>query len=181
MSESSNRVVGLPGSPAADVLTSVLRSGAQRLLAEAIEAEVSGWIEDRQHLTNAAGHRQVVRNGHAPRRTILTGLGPVEVAQPRVLDRRPADEAEPFSSKILPPYLRRTKSVDELIPWLYLKGVSSGDFNEALAALVGPQAAGLSASTVVRLKSVWEDEFRQWNERSVIASLSSCHGCSARW
>jgi putative transposase len=168
MSESSNRVVGLPGSPAADVLTSVLRSGAQRLLAEAIEAEVSGWIEDRQHLTNAAGHRQVVRNGHSPRRTILTGLGPVEIAQPRVLDRRPADEAEPFSSKILPPYLRRTKSVDELIPWLYLKGVSSGDFSEALAALVGPQAAGLSASTVVRLKGVWEDEFKQWSQRSLV-------------
>jgi putative transposase len=85
-----------------------------------------------------------------------------------VLDRRPADEAEPFSSKILPPYLRRTKSVDELIPWLYLKGVSSGDFSEALAALVGPQAAGLSASTVVRLKAVWEDEFKQWNERSLV-------------
>jgi transposase-like protein len=167
MSESSNRVVSLPGSPAADVLTSVLRSGAQRLLAEAIEAEVNGWIEGRQHLTNAAGHRQVVRNGYAPRRTILTGLGPIEVAQPRVLDRRPADEAEPFSSKILPPYLRRTKSVDELIPWLYLKGVSSGDFSEALAALVGPQAAGLSASTVVRLKSVWEDEFKQWSQRSL--------------
>lgn len=100
----------------------------------------------------------MVRNGHAPRRTILTGLGPIEVAQPRVLDLRPADEAEPFSSKFLPPYLRRTKSVDELIPWLYLKGVSSSDFSEALAALVGPQAAGLSASTVVRLKSVWEDE-----------------------
>jgi putative transposase len=168
VSESSNRVVSLPGSAAADVLTSVLRSGAQRLLAEAIEAEVSGWIADRQHLKNVAGHRQVVRNGYAPQRTILTGLGPVEVAQPRVLDRRPADEAEPFSSKILPPYLRRTKSVDELIPWLYLKGVSSGDFSEALAALVGPQAAGLSASTVVRLKSVWEDEFQQWNERSLV-------------
>jgi putative transposase len=168
VSESSNRVVGLPGSPAADVLTSVLRSGAQRLLAEAIEAEVSGWIADRQHLKNVAGHRQVVRNGYAPRRTILTGLGPVEVAQPRVLDRRPADEAEPFSSKILPPYLRRTKSVDELIPWLYLKGISSGDFSEALAALVGPQAAGLSASTVVRLKSVWEDEFKQWSQRSLV-------------
>jgi putative transposase len=168
VSESSNRVVSLPGSAAADVLTSVLRSGAQRLLAEAIEAEVSLWIEDRQHLTNAAGHRQVVRNGHAPQRKILTGLGPIEVAQPRVLDRRPADEAEPFSSKILPPYLRRTKSVDELIPWLYLKGVSSGDFSEALAALVGPQAAGLSASTVVRLKSVWEDEFKQWSQRSLV-------------
>lgn len=107
MSESSNRVVGLPGSAAADVLTSVLRSGAQRLLVEAIEAEVSCWIADRQHLTNAAGQRQVVRNGYAPRRTILTGLGPVEIAQPRVLDRRLADEA--------------------------------------LATLVGPQAAGLSA------------------------------------
>ncbi len=129
---------------------------------------MSGWIDGHQHLANAAGQRQVVRNGHAPRRTILTGLGPIEVAQPRVLDRRPADEAEPFSSKSLPPYLRRTRSVDELIRWLYLKGVSSGDFSEALAALVGPQAAGLSTSTVLRLKAVWEDEFKRWNERSLV-------------
>jgi transposase-like protein len=91
----------------------------------------------------------------------------VEVEQPRVLDRRRGDEAEPFSSKILPPYLRKTKSIEELIPWLYLKGISTGDFGEALSALVGEAAAGLSASTVVRLKSAWETEFQQWNQRSL--------------
>jgi transposase-like protein len=84
-----------------------------------------------------------------------------------VLDRRPKDEAEFFSSQVLPPYLRKTKSLEELIPWLYLKGISTGDFSEALAALVGPQAKGLSASTVVRLKSIWEEEFQEWNQRSL--------------
>ena len=97
--------------------------------------------------------------------TITTGVGPIEVQQPRGLrPRRAADEAEPFSSKILPPYLRKTKSLEELIPWLYLKGVSTGDFNEALAALVGPNCPGLSASTVTRLKTCWEDEFQEWNK-----------------
>jgi putative transposase len=102
-----------------------------------------------------------------PQRTILTGVGPLEVTQPRVLDRRPEEAAEVFASKILPPYLRKTKSLDELIPWLYLKGVSTGDFSEALAALVGPQAAGLSASTITRLKSVWEAEHAEWSQRSL--------------
>jgi transposase-like protein len=137
------------------------------LLSEAIEAEVAEWIESRSHVTDEAGHRQVVRNGRLPKRTLLTGVGPLEVEQPRVLDRRPKDEAELFSSKILPPYLRKTKSLEELIPWLYLKGISTGDFSEALSALVGPQAKGLSASTIVRLKSTWEDEFQEWTKRSL--------------
>jgi transposase-like protein len=149
------------------VLSEILRAGAQRLLTQAIEDEVTDWIESRSNLTNEAGHRQVVRNGRLPKRAILTGLGPLEVEQPRVLDRRPKDEAEFFSSKVLPPYLRKTKSLEELIPWLYLKGISTGDFSEALAALVGPQAKGLSASTVVRLKSIWEEEFQEWNQRSL--------------
>jgi putative transposase len=157
----------VPAPASRDVLTDVLRSGAQRLLTEAIEAEVAQWIESRSHLTDEAGHRQVVRNGRMPKRTILTGLGPMEVEQPRVLDRRPKDEAEPFSSQVLPPYLRKTRSLEELIPWLYLKGISTGDFSEALAALVGPQAKGLSASTIVRLKSTWEDEFQEWTKRSL--------------
>lgn len=122
MSESSNRIVSLPAATSQDVLTSILRDGAQRLLREAIEAEVAEWIEAHCHLQDPAGHRQVVRNGHLPKRTLLTGVGPVEVQQARVLDRRSAEEAEPFSSKILPPYLRKTKSLEELIPWLYLKG-----------------------------------------------------------
>src|SRR5262249_32842345 len=113
------------------------------------------------------GHRQVVRNGRMPARTITTGVGPVDVQQPRVHDRRPAGEKEKFTSQILPPYLRRTKSLEELIPWLYLKGVSTGDFSEALAALVGVDAPGLSATTVTRLKSVWESEYQAWSKRSL--------------
>jgi len=137
------------------------------MLAQAIDAEIAEWIETHRDVCDEAGHRQVVRNGRLPKRTILSGVGAIEVEQPRVLDRRPKDEAEFFSSKILPPYLRKTKSLEDLIPWLYLKGISTGDFSEALAALVGPSAAGLSASTIVRLKSVWEEEFQQWNKRSL--------------
>jgi transposase-like protein len=137
------------------------------MLAQAIEAEVAQWIDDRSAVTDEAGHRQVVRNGYLPKRTITTGVGSVEVQQPRVLDRRSQEEAEPFSSKILPPYLRKTKSIEELIPWLYLKGVSTGDFSEALQALVGPQAEGLSASTVTRLKQVWDQEYDAWSRHSL--------------
>jgi len=167
MSESSNSTLALPATTSRDVLSDILRDGAQRLLSQAVEAEVAEWIASHAHLTDQAGHRQVVRNGRLPQRTITTGVGPIEVQQPRVLDRRAADEAEPFSSKILPPYLRKTKSLEELIPWLYLKGVSTGDFNEALAALVGPNCPGLSASTVTRLKTCWEGEFQEWNKRSL--------------
>jgi transposase-like protein len=102
-----------------------------------------------------------------PARTITTGVGPVEVHQPRVRDRRPADQAEKFSSQILPPYLRKTKAVEELIPWLYLKGVSTGDFSEALAALLGAAAPGLSASTMTRLKGMWQQEYQDWSKRSL--------------
>lgn len=167
MRESTEAIVSLPVMSSQDVLTSILRDGAQRLLTQAIEAEVAEWIESHQHVQDRNGHRQVVRNGHLPQRTLLTGVGQVEVRQPRVLDRRPAKRAEPFSSQILPPYLRKTKSLEELIPWLYLKGISTGDFSEALAALVGPQAKGLSASTITRLKDVWQGEFQEWSQRSL--------------
>jgi transposase-like protein len=128
---------------------------------------VEDWLAQHAELRDQQGRRQVVRNGYLPEREVMTGIGPLEVKQPRVRDRRPADQAEPFSSKILPPYLRKTKSIEELIPWLYLKGVSTGDFSEALKALLGPNAPGLSATTVTRLKTVWEEEFRQWNSRSL--------------
>jgi putative transposase len=118
-------------------------------------------------LRDADGRRQVVRNGHLPKRTITTGVGPIELRQPRVHDRRSSDEAEPFSSRILPPYLRKTKSIEELIPWLYLKGVSTGDFQEALSALVGPDCPGLSAATITRLKGVWEQEYEAWSKRDL--------------
>jgi transposase-like protein len=137
------------------------------MLAEMIQQEVKTWLAERADLRDGQGRRQVVRNGFLPKREITTGVGQVEIQQPRVRDRRPADQAEPFTSKILPPYLRKTKSIEELIPWLYLKGVSTGDFSEALKALVGPECPGLSATTVTRLKAVWEQEFQEWNRRSL--------------
>jgi putative transposase len=167
MRENTKQVVSLPAATSQDVLTNILRDGAQRMLTQAIDAEIAEWIETHRDVRDEAGHRQVVRNGRLPKRTILSGVGPLEVEQPRVLDRRPKDEADFFASKILPPYLRKTKRLEELIPWLYLKGISTGDFSEALAALVGPSVAGLSASTIVRLKSVWEEEFQEWNRRSL--------------
>ncbi len=168
MCESSIGRVECPEESPQDALAEILRRGAQQLLAQAIEAEVAAWVAAHEHLTDADGHRCVVRNGYLPQRTILSGLGPLEVRQPRVRDRRPADQRETFSSKILPPYLRKTKSVEELIPWLYLKGVSTGEFGEALGALLGPDAPGLSATTVTRLKATWEKEYDAWRKRSLL-------------
>jgi putative transposase len=166
MAEPTTSSVSFPVT-ARDVLTDVLRRGAQRMLTQAIEAEVAEWVAAHAEITNGQGQRQVVRNGYLPKRTITTGLGAIEVEQPRVRDRRPADQAEPFSSKILPAYLRKTKSIEELIPWLYLKGISTNDFGDALAALLGPGTPGLSATTITRLKQVWEGEFNDWNRRSL--------------
>ena len=151
-----------------DLLTEVLRKGARELLARAVEQEVQEWLGERAGLTDERGRRLVVRNGHLPERTILTGIGPVAVRQPRVHDRRPTAERELFSSKILPPYLRKTKSLEELIPWLYLKGISTGGFQEALQALVGPECPGLSANTIVRLKEVWQQEYDVWSKRTLV-------------
>jgi transposase-like protein len=153
MQEGTTASITFPSSSAKDVLTELLREGAQQMLATAIEAEVADWIESHAHLKDENGHRQVVRNGYLPERNITTGVGYVPVRQPRVHDRRPEGEKEKFTSKILPPYLRKTKSIDDLIPWLYLKGISTGDFPQALASLLGPDAAGLNATTVTRLKS----------------------------
>jgi len=166
--------LAVPAPSSQDVLTDVLRDGAQRLLTQAVEAEVAGWIESHKQLVDEDGHRMVVRNGHLPTRTIVTGIGSVAVTQPRVHDRRPSETlgadgqpVERFQSKILPPYLRKTKSIDELIPWLYLKGVSTGDFTEALQALLGPDAPGLSASTITRLITTWQGEHDTWSKRSL--------------
>lgn len=167
MAKSITDSVKFPELGAKDVMTEILREGAQRMLAEAIQEEVEEWMGQRGHLRDDLGRQQVVRNGYLPKRTLTTGVGPVEVHQPRVRDRRPSPEAERFTSKILPPYLRKTKSIEELIPWLYLKGVSTGDFSEALAALLGAEAPGLSASTITRLKGVWEEEYEDWNKRSL--------------
>jgi len=169
-----------PAATSQDVLTEVLRDGAQRLLGQAIEAEVAAWLESHRHIVNEDGHREVVGNGRMPTRTLITGVGPVEISQRRVHDRRIVgenDRGEPidaqgqvverFSSKILPPYLRKTKSIEELIPWLYLKGVSTGDFTEALQALLGQDAPGLSAATITRLIGTWQKDFEAWNKRSL--------------
>jgi transposase-like protein len=158
---------------ARDVLGDVLRQGARQMLAAAVESEVSEYIAAHAGLRDEAGRRLVVRNGHLPERSIQTGLGPIEVRQPRVHDRRTdaAGNRIRFTSRILPPYLRRTKSVEELVPWLYLRGISTGDFPQALEALLGPQAKGLSATNVVRLKSSWEQEWKAWSQRSLTRLL----------
>ena len=134
-----------------DQLTEILRNGARALLAQAVEAEVADFLGKHADLKTADGHRRVVRHGHLPEREVMTGIGPVAVRQPRVRDRE-ADAADPdrirFSPSILPPYMRRSKSIETLLPILYLKGISTGDFSEALAALLGKDAAGLSASAI---------------------------------
>jgi transposase-like protein len=150
--------------PVADPLTEVLRRGARKLLQEAIEAEAAELIGQYQELKDEQGRQRVVRNGHLPERTIQTGIGAVAVKAPRVRDR--VGELK-FSSSILPPYLRRTRSLEELLPWLYLKGLSTSDFSSALTALLGKDAPGLSANTISRLKEVWKSEHEQWARRSL--------------
>ena len=169
MQERTTDTVGLQAESAKDVLTEILQEGAHKMLATAIEAEVDAYVDKHADRRDADGHRLVVRNGHKDERQIQTGIGPVTVRQPRVDDRRIDEDGKRirFASNILPPYLRKTKSIEELIPWLYLKGVSTGDFSEALAALLGPDTPGLSASTVVRLKDVWRQDYEDWSKRSL--------------
>ncbi len=153
-----------------DPLTEVLRVGARRLLAEAVEAEVSAFIGEHADLVDGAGRRRVVRHGHLPEREVQTGIGAIAVRRPRVRDRHPEGGAPiRFTSAILPPYLRRAKSVEELLPWLYLKGISTGAFGDALAALLGPDAPGLSSTTIARLKAAWADDFERWTRRDLSA------------
>ena len=160
-----------PESFSDDPLTEILRAGARQLLGQAIEAEVAAHIEAHADLTDASGRRRIVRHGHMPEREVQTGIGAVTVKRPRVRDRDPQATGGRirFTSSILPPYLRRAKSVEALLPWLYLKGISSGDFSEALAALLGPDAPGLTASTIGRLKAVWWDEYEAWQKRDLSA------------
>ncbi len=158
-----------PGTFSDDPLTDVLRAGARRLLTEAVEAEVEAHIAAHADLTDAQGRRRVVRHGYLPEREIQTGIGAVGVKAPRARDRDPGAPGGRigFSSSILPPYLRRSKSVEEMLPWLYLKGVSSGDFGEALAALLGPDAPGLAASTISRLKALWWEQYEAWQKHNL--------------
>ena len=152
-----------------DAITEVLRRGARRLLAAALDSEVEAFLAAYADVRDEHGHRAVVRNGHLPEREVQTGIGAVSVKQARVRVRPSADGVElpKFTSKILPPYLRKSRSIEELIPWLYLKGISTNDYQEALAALLGPDAPGLSASSIVRLKKVWEDEYGDWRTQSL--------------
>lgn len=152
-----------------DPLTDLLREGARELIAQAVEAELNAFLDAHAGQTDATGRRRLVRHGHLPEREVQTGIGAVPVKVPRVRDR--AHEGTPlrFTSTILPPYLRRAKSIGELLPWLYLKGISTGDFSEALAALLGPDAPGLSATTITRLKADWWDDYELWSKRDLSA------------
>lgn len=155
-----------------DPLTDILRNGARDLLAQAVEAEVADFLAKHAHLKTEDGRQRVVRHGHLPGREVMTGIGAVAVRQPRVRDRKAASDADArvrFTPSILPPYARRSKSLEVLLPILYLKGISTGDFEEALAALVGADAPGLSASTIARLKQVWADEHERWKQRDLTA------------
>jgi transposase-like protein len=150
------------------LLTEILRNGARALLAQAVEAEVADFLD--QHAAKATddGRQRVVRHGRLPEREIMTGIGPVAVRQPRVRDRAATeDDRICFTPAILPPYARRSRSLEALLPILYLKGVSTGDFAEALMALLGKDAPGLSASTIARLKEVWSDEHARWEKRDL--------------
>jgi transposase-like protein len=153
-----------------DQLTEILRNGAHALLAQAVEAEVAAFLCKHADLKTAEGHRRVVRHGHLPEREVMTGIGAVTVRQPRVRDRKAA-AGDPgrvrFTPAILPLYARRSKSIETLLPILYLKGISTGDFSDALAALLGRDAAGLSATTIGRLKDVWQDDHAQWQKRDL--------------
>jgi putative transposase len=166
-------VVRLPrpgASVADDPLLSMLRDGARRMLMAAIEAEVDGFVAAHSGLVDERGRRRVVRNGHAPERELQTGIGPIAVRRPKVRDRGDGSSARiRFTSAVLPAYLRRTKNIEELLPWLYLKGISTGQFEEALAALLGADAPGLSATTIRRLTAAWQDEHERWQERDLSA------------
>jgi putative transposase len=150
--------------PVADALTEVLRQGARELLQQAVEGEVAEFIARHRELKDERERQRVVRNGYKPERSIQTGIGEVAVKAPRVRDREGAIK---FHSSILPAYLRRTRSIEELLPWLYLKGLSTGDFSTALAALLGKDARGLSAATISRLKEVWQGEYERWSKRDL--------------
>ena len=152
-----------------DPITDILRQGARRLIRAALEAEIQTFIKQYKQMADGQGGQRIVRNGYLPEREIQTGIGQVPVKVPRIRDRHPEsqDGRIGFTSSIIPPYLRKTKSIETLLPWLYLKGVSAGDFTDALAALLGKDAPGLSATTISRLKMIWKGEYKQWLQRDL--------------
>jgi putative transposase len=145
-------------------LDELAREGARRMILAALELEVEQYIQALCHLRDEQGHAMVVRNGKARQRTVHLGAGTVKLRAPRVNDRRPDHR---FSSQILPPYMRRSPRLEEALPVLYLRGLSTGDFSEALEALIGPEAAGFSATTITRLLKVWQEEYQAWRKRSL--------------
>lgn len=146
-----------------DTLTEVIRAGARKLIAQALEAEVAELVATYTDQQDEQGRAVVVRNGHQPKREIQTGIGPVTVEVPKVRSRR--GKPVSFRSALVPPYVRKTGRLEAAIPWLYLKGISTGEMQTALDALVGPEAQGLSASTVARLKHVWREEYEGWRQQ----------------
>ena len=160
-----NKIIALkkPGEISEDPLTELLRNGAKRLIADAVEAELQDLLRQHAALRNEQGHLQIVRNGYLPEREIQTGIGPVKIRVPKVRDK--SGQGIKFNSTLLPPYLRKTRSIEEVLPWLYLKGISTGDFQETLQALLGSEAKGLSASTISRCKRIWEEEHEAWSRR----------------
>ena len=163
MSKNKNIALKKPEEISEDPLTELLRIGAKRLIADAVEAELQELLSQYAALKNDQGHLQIVRNGYLPERKIQTGIGPVEVKVPKIRDK--SGQGIKFNSTLLPPYLRKTRSIEEVLPWLYLKGISTGDFQEALQALLGRDATGLSASTISRCKQIWEEEHAIWSRR----------------
>jgi putative transposase len=154
-----------------DPLTAVLRDGARRLLAQAVEAEADAFLTSMQDARLADGRERVVRHGHGPERVIQTGIGPVEVRRVKLRDRASGENGERirFTSAILPRWARRTRSLDALLPILYLRGVSMGDFQEALVALLGKDAPNLSPSVIARLRGAWEADYARWQRRDLSA------------
>ncbi len=148
-------------------LDELLREGARKMLQQAIENEVAEYLQAHQGIRDENGHRMVVRNGHMPERNLVTGVGPLPIKRPRVNDKR---KGQRFTSAILPAFMRRVPSIDALIPVLYLKGVATNDFSEALEAILGPNAAGLSATNIVRLKEGWKKDYEDWQSRDLSQS-----------
>lgn len=163
---SNNNIFQLkqPEETASDLLTDLLRDGARELIHQAVNAELEDLLA--QYTDKLVDDRQaVVRNGYLPKRTIQTGLGDVEVQVPKVRDK--SKQGIKFNSLLIPPYLKRTESIEELLPVLYLKGISTGDFSEALKSLLGENAKGLSSGTISRLKQHWQEEYKSWSKRSL--------------
>jgi len=165
MTKSTLKAVESPEHEIGDPLSELLRTGARRLIAQAVEAELGELLSQYQDTKLPDGRQTLVRNGYLPERTIQTGIGDVEVKIPKVRDR--SNSGICFNSSLIPPYLKRAKSIEELLPWLYLKGISTGDYQEALESLLGENAKGLSAQTICRLKSQWNDEHRNWRSQDL--------------